>query len=80
MMEDFKMLKGIDRVNIVNMFKFDTKMGQRGHKLILKGNRIKTDIGIYWFTNRIVVMQQTSSIIERNCLNRCFNVGRTPHQ
>ena len=47
MIKVYKMLNGFDRVNIDNLLKLDTKNKTRGHKLKLKGNRFKTDIGNY---------------------------------
>ena len=45
MIEAYKMLKGFDRVNVNNLLKLYTKNKTRGHKLKLKGNKFRTDIG-----------------------------------
>ena len=75
MIQVYKMLNGFYRVNIDNMFKLDAKDKTRGHKLKLKGNRFNTDIGKYWFTNRIVEPwnKPPVSIIESDSINAFKN-------
>ena len=69
------MLKGFDRVNIYNKFKLDTKHRRRGIKSKMKGNRFKTDIGKYKFTNRIAEPwnKLPASMIKSNNINTFKN-------
>ena len=75
MIEVYKMLNGFERVTIDSVFKLDTQSGIREHKLKLKGNRFKIDIGKYWFINRIVDPwnKLPASITENNSTNASKN-------
>ena len=54
MIEDFKLVKGINKGNIDQVYKFSSQERTRGNGYKLEKLRFRTDIGKYWFTNRVV--------------------------
>ena len=54
MIEVFKLVKGINMGNIDQVLEFSSQDRTRGNGYKLEKLRFRTDIGRYWFTNRVV--------------------------
>jgi len=54
MIEVFKWVKGINKGNIDQVIEFNSQDRTRGNGYKLEKLRFRTDIGRYWFTNRVV--------------------------
>ena len=54
MIEVFKWVKGINKGNIDQVLEFSSQDRTRGNGYKLEKLRFRTDIGRYWFTNRVV--------------------------
>ena len=54
MIEVFKWVKGINKGNIDQVLKISSQDRTRGNGYKLEKLRFGTDLGRYWFTNRVV--------------------------
>ena len=54
MIEVFKWVKGINKGNINKVLKISSQDRTRGNRYKLEKLKFRTDLGRYWFTNRVV--------------------------
>ena len=54
LIETYRILRGLDRVDVEKMFPLVGKTGTRGHNLRLKGQSFKTEMRRNFFSQRVV--------------------------
>ena len=54
LIEVYKILKGIDKVNVDQMFPLVGQSQTRGHRYRLRGGRFKTEMRRNYFSQRVV--------------------------
>ena len=75
MIEVFKMIKGIDKINFKNFFNPAANNGTRGHKYKLAKSRSRLDIRKNFFSQRVVSgwNELPASVIEADSVNSFKN-------
>lgn len=75
MIEVFKTIKGLNKVNHQNFFKFSNNTRTRGHKYKLEKNRARLEIRRNFFSNRVVNLwnKLPEHVISANTVNNFKN-------
>ena len=71
LMETYKMMRGLDRVEVERFFPLSKEVRTRGHSLKIKGGRFRTELRRNFFSQRVVNLWNSlpTEVVEATSLN-----------